>query len=1094
MTRRQVMQQVLAEALFTGGLGTLMGLALGPLLGYLVLAAMQWFGLQTGRGSVASGSMGLAIGMGMSISLLSALVPARRAARVAPLAALRESEAIAPDEIIFHRKDAKNFNVRLGGPLPGAKRAGQVGVLVHIRAFVGFVLLAVLWVYLLIAPPGEWSGSHPPWDWGMLLILWGVWLIGLALAIPALVGGLVSGLGLLLRGRGAVGRLIGDNLARAPGRVTLTALTFAVGLMVMVATAGLVSFGNDVLVARLSENMMRSGGWVIYPFNRVEGLAQLSAFDVNAPGFDKEIVDEVRRLAQGRASVGKFYTVVAPEISSPMPGFPSMLVMDIEHLAQPNQYNLIEGDWSTALSILKGQCGVLTTPAVAARHKVKIGDAFTVSGREGPITCVVAGLGSGGVAPLSIIGPGAKDAFVPADNLPDGLNVRPLPGTDVAALEADLDALHARYGDKAFISRPQDELAAIINTSDQLMQIFNGLVLLAVVAAALGTINTTLMSVAERQRELGLLRAVGATRRQITLAVMGEAALTGLIGALLGTLAGVGLGAIFALAYGGITFGLMHLPLWEAVGVIAPRAVFNGLAGALAAPLLAALAAYPAVRTVTCGSAIETMSAARSTYTSRITHHAARTTQRAARTPGAQYAVGALQKRFALGTAILMLIVLAGLIAIVVEHTRSHFMQLTLDKTRQLVTVNAGMIELSLPKRARQLDWNTLRASGMFGSDQSLSQFKSLKEDMQKNGVLDLTIADSDNIILVNMEIRKIGQLAPRLQSPDQASAFLEDKAGRTVIQAIAPIRNQDGQILGSARATVDAHHLTDLQAQLWSALGGAGLVMVIVGVLLSIALSAPLARAAQQLAEHAAQVRRGQYTLFAGLPGRGLVDRIKSIFSVQTRLTIVLVVLMMVMVGVLEFVAIPIERYYIEDMLTNNLTVWMEWMAHAASNSDVNLAALMRGRTPEPFEMVQMLQSLDLERLQQVSADAFGQDVAYVALVNTRGKIVFSDQLALIDELAPAPAETAIESATWHGESVWIVSTPLRQSEGGKQLGVLRVAVRREQVDDFLDESRNLFVLCGLVAILAGVLAAQAIGGVVAAPISPMAAGQRAA
>jgi class 3 adenylate cyclase len=503
----------------------------------------------------------------------------------------------------------------------------------------------------------------------------------------------------------------------------------------------------------------------------------------------------------------------------------------------------------------------------------------------------------------------------------------------------------------------------------------------------------------------------------------------------------------------------------------------------MAAPLVCAAAAWLPARSIVRGSAIETMNVTPDTYSVTRARYTARITP---------YATSAIQKRFALGTAILMLVVLAGLIATVVEHTRSRFMQLALDKARQLVTVNAEMIELSLPKRARQLAWNTLRNSGIFGNDQSLSQFKSLKEDMRRGGLLDMTIADHDNIVLVNLEINKIGQLAPPLQVPDQASVFSQAQNGRTVVQAAAPIRNEDGQVLGSVRVTMDAHTLGDLQSQLWSALGGGGLVMVAIGVLMSMALSAPLARAAQALSEHAAQVRRGQYTLFEGVPGRGWANRIKSAFSVQARLTIVLALLVAVMVGALEWVAIPIERYYIEDVLKNTLTLGVEWLAHAASNSDVNLAGLMRGQTPTPLEMMDRLQSLDLKRLQQVGNDAFSREIAYAALVNTQGKIVFSDQLALVDEVVPVSAESTIQDETWRGESVWVISTPLRQSEGGETLGALRVAVRRTQVDDFLSESRNLFMLCGLVAILAGVLMAQAIGGAIAAPVSQLAEGTR--
>ena len=261
--------------------------------------------------------------------------------------------------------------------------------------------------------------------------------------------------------------------------------------------------------------------------------------------------------------------------------------------------------------MLKEGCGLLIPPAVAGRHTVSVGQPLTVTGLDGPVTCTVAAIGAGGFAPMAVIGPGGKDAFVAAGKPPDSLSVRPLPGTDIAALEADLYALNEQYGDKAFVGKPEDELEAIVGTSDQLMMLFNGLVLLAVIAAALGMVNTTLMSVTERRRELGLLRAVGATRRQITVIVMSETALTGLLGTVLGGIAGLGLGGIFALAYGGITFGLVDLSLWQTAGETVLPALRSGWLGLVLAPLLAAGAAFPAVRFILRGSAIETMEPAR---------------------------------------------------------------------------------------------------------------------------------------------------------------------------------------------------------------------------------------------------------------------------------------------------------------------------------------------------------------------------------------------------------------------------------------------------------------------------------------------------
>ncbi|MCP4590167.1 MAG: hypothetical protein GY842_05450, partial [bacterium] len=110
--------------------------------------------------------------------------------------------------------------------------------------------------------------------------------------------------------------------------------------------------------------------------------------------------------------------------------------------------------------------------------------------------------------------------------------------------------------------------------------------------------------------------------------------------------------------------------------------------------------------------------------------------------------------------------------------------------------------------------------------------------------------------------------------------------------------------------------------------------------------------------------------------------------------------------------------------------------------------------------------------------------DAAYVALVDNAGTIILSDQFALIGEEVAVPSDTRIEEATWRDKEIWVTTTPLRRGRGGEQMGALRMGVRRVGIETFLAESRNLFRLTGLIAVLAGVLLAQAIGGVVAVPV----------
>jgi len=1068
MTRAQVLRLVLVEALFTGGLGTALGVLGGPLVGNGILSAMAYFGVETGRGRVAPGSVALALVMGLGISLLSALIPARRAARLSPLEALQEEQDVVRSSYSVKRSPYFVFRI----PFLRTTRYA-------LRNTLAFVLLLPLWVYLIVAPPGAWTGYHQPWDYVLSAILLFVWWIGFVLATPALLGGVVRGLRVLMRRlSGGMGRLLGDNLGRAPERLSLTALTFAVGMMMMVSTGGFVSFGNDVMVGRIAAQALREQAWYIYPFNRVEGLGQLRGFQADAPALEPAIIAEVERLAAGRATVEPLYMVAVPEISSPFPGFPSLVVLEPEMLTRPSRFHMVEGDWDTALPLLRAGCGLLVSPAIAARYGAGVGDPITVTGRAGPVTCIVAATGAGGFAPMSFIGPGGFDLFIAPGASPDSLQVRPLAeaaDAEIAALDADLRALPARYGaDRVYISRPEDELKSITGTSDQLMQIMNGLLLLAVGAGALGSVNTTLVSLLERQRELALLRALGATRRQLTGLIVGESAITGLLGALLGMLAGWGTIAIYALTYGGVTFGLVDLPLWAAVAEVTWPALRGGLPGLAAAPVLAAIAAFFVVRSPYSVFRKDGQGS---------TQYGIRTTQYAIRM--------GLRERFVLGAAALLFLLMAGLVAAVVGH-QERYMD---DSARQLAGLMAQsqvqLLELELPDDATTLSLSAL--GGQIDAERLLS-LQSLLADVGDIGLTAYTIADRDNVVLLSLNPREIGALAPPLENVTEAFAWSEREDEAWRIHATAPIRNAAGDVIGAVRMTFDMAWvqaaLRELRGTLWAVGGGVSLAALILAWLLA----TPLVRATQQLAAHAAGVARGEYAPFGRPAGRSLWGRLTSHTSLRVRFVLALALIVLVLVGSLEIITQPIQRRHVEKTLVDGSTAAVEWLGEMMSEA-LGQEALAPGDLGTDFSLDYLLTTagtLDWSRLQALSEQNRPAALAYIALVGVDGGVRFSDQLALVGEQVGVSAVTETTARRWRNEEVWVVSTPLMRGRGGERVGVLQMALRRAEVEAFLDESRLFFRLAGLSAVLAGMLLAQVIGGAVAGPVRMLAAGTR--
>jgi putative ABC transport system permease protein len=121
----------------------------------------------------------------------------------------------------------------------------------------------------------------------------------------------------------------------------------------------------------------------------------------------------------------------------------------------------------------------------------------------------------------------------------------------------------------------------------------NGMLLLAIVAAALGVVNATVSSVIERRAELGLLRAVGSTRRQVVVVVMGEAGLLGLVGGIL--------------VNGGNMYGLIDLDLGDSLRQSLPTAVTTALVGLIAAPLITTAAAYWPAAYILRGTAVDSL-------------------------------------------------------------------------------------------------------------------------------------------------------------------------------------------------------------------------------------------------------------------------------------------------------------------------------------------------------------------------------------------------------------------------------------------------------------------------------------------------------
>jgi putative ABC transport system permease protein len=1085
MTRRQVMRTVLYEAAITGGLGTVAGLVVGPLLGRGTIALIEMFvgegtfAFQAG-GSVSSYLL-LAGCLGLGMTLLSVLIPARRATRISPLTALRQEVPAAVG--------ARSLASSPAGSLASSP-AGRTMPL----QWAGAALSVALFAYLAVAPPGEWITS--PWDALLSAALSGLWLICVGCITPGLIGGLGQWAQRpLSRLWGATGRLVADNLRRSRGRVLLTVLTLAVALALIVGTTGFVSFMFELLLPTI-EGSLQLGAWVVSELDFISGMSAYAGIENLA--MPREVIGEIEDTLGEDAQVVQWHFAVVPELSFFGSTYFSFVMDPLDVRGAGNAFfTFIEGDWEPAMPAMQGGCGVLVSPSIADRNGVSLGDTLAVTGVDGPVDCTVAGIGTPYVG-ATIIGMDARDAFEVTDPL--AVLVWPAPGTDRDTLKVELTELVDRL---SLHMRPLEDLAEMqTRVSNMLPDLFSALLLLAILAAALGVVNTTVMSVAERRQELGLLRAVGATRRQVGAVVAGEAALMGLVGGAVGLVAGIGVVLVVGVTYGGNAWGMPDLDLWPAAWRASGSALVNGLFGLVAAPLICTIAAWLPARATAWsavrGSAIETVEPERQAQT------APRVGAKIVPGRGALRlglpSLGSIRTRFVLGTALLLLVILTGLIGVVMRHERTYLGDQMGDMLLTMIEGQAGMLEMALPPDAQTVELASLQA-GQFGADQLL-RFRALMEDVSEHGLEEYLVADRDNVVVIGLDPRDVGRLVDTdahntyPDELDETWTASEREDGEWRMYAAAPIRNEQDAVVGTVWMTIN---LAEAEAfigrtreTLWLVGGG----LALVGLALSWALTTPVVATTRQLTRHASRIAQGEYAPIPRRQGGTLSKALSWLVnrtSLRLRLTAAMLVVVSLLVGTLEAAVVPIERHHVERTVKDTMLGAAEWMAGLFSESfDLEGTDLTLDQLSDLDEMLGMMENMDLAKLQELSEDLQINDVAYVALVDQDGVIQISDQLSLVGESVPIPSAARIEEDRWRDKDIWVLSTPLRQGRGGEQIGALRFGLRRDRIEAFLIETRNLFRLTGVIAALASVLLAQAVGGAVTAPVRQLASGVR--
>ncbi|GLW74567.1 ABC transporter [Kitasatospora phosalacinea] len=479
--RGQVTLSVLVEALAIGVVASVGGLLAGVGIGAGLQSLVHSFdeGMPTGSLVVAPVTVVGTLVVGVLVTVLSALLPAVRASRIPPVAAMSSGEQ------------------------PTTQR-GLV-----IRNSIGAVLAGAGLGLILAGANGTGSNAQHLLEFGAPLALIGVFVLLPLLSRPviALVGPALAGV------FGTPGKLARLNAVRNPRRTASTAAALTIGLTLVTA---LTVIGNSVTSAVTS--MVGDTMKADYAVNMANGRqlsTDLTGLVAKADGV--KAVSQVDNVWWDIEGVGKDRAIEGYDAAA----FDQLI-------------DLTMRSGSTAAL---GQDQVLVNQDFATKHQLSVGSTLRATAAEGaPVTLTVGGVfeATEGVSPIV-----APNRLIEANDphpLVQQILVKGVDGPTSALKQSIKDATGRNpVMEVRTMQDMVDDFSRIISTMLNLMY---GLLGMAVVVAVLGVINTLAMSVFERKREIGMLRAIGLERRGIKRMIRLESVVISLFGAVIGVLLG----------------------------------------------------------------------------------------------------------------------------------------------------------------------------------------------------------------------------------------------------------------------------------------------------------------------------------------------------------------------------------------------------------------------------------------------------------------------------------------------------------------------------------------------------------------------------
>jgi len=517
-SKKQVTRALMIESVVVGLFGSTIGLFAGIGLSKALSALLKAASIDLPSGDlvVPSSAVVNTIVVGLIVTVASAWLPARRAGKVPPLAAMRET-------------------------------AIEIVALSRRRSLFGLILIA-LGAATIVAVT---SGASNKWlGLGILFVFSGTITLGPVIARPvALLLGKPAE-----KFRGVTGTMARQNSARNPKRTSRTASPVLIGVALVTAVAALAASISSQIDGVFTQQF--KGDYAINTNARgFGGLSPSLADDINALP-EVERATGIGLLTVKIDGKGQYLTTINP--------------------------TTVEGVYDIGLT--SGSYADLTPETIfvsqqyAENNDAKLGDTLQVTLADAQVkTLSIAGIYEFDelAGKYTVSRDLTKDTTVITFDL--GVYIKIKSGVSDESARTALQAAVDKYGQGTLLSKREyiDSQSGQIN---QLLGLIYGLLFLSVIIAIVGIIITLLLSVFERQREIGLLRAVGMTKSQVRTTVRWESVITSLLGAVVGIVLGVGLGWVIVYALRDQGLSSFSVPVGPTVSILIMAFVIGVLA------------------------------------------------------------------------------------------------------------------------------------------------------------------------------------------------------------------------------------------------------------------------------------------------------------------------------------------------------------------------------------------------------------------------------------------------------------------------------------------------------------------------------------